>query len=101
MQYLGYLIDPSFRGVNRLFILSFEVMIDGETSQSTHIYIYIYIYIKIQQIATGSGDDQATGYLLHYPYFKEKYYLIAVDLSKQEAPDPKTIEQINFPGNLD
>ena len=23
-QYLDYLIDPSFRGVNRLFVLSFE-----------------------------------------------------------------------------
>ena len=23
-QYLNYLIDPSFRGVNRLFVLSFE-----------------------------------------------------------------------------
>ena len=23
-QYLGYLIDPSFQGVNKLFVLSFE-----------------------------------------------------------------------------
>ena len=29
------------------------------------------------------GDDYTTGYLLDYPYFKEYYQLIAVDLSKQ------------------
>ena len=43
-----------------------------------------------------------TGCLLNYPYFKQKYELIAIDLSKQQAldGDPKAIQQINFTGNL-
>ena len=42
-------------------------------------------------------------YLLDYPYFKDNYKIIAVDLSKQQAldADPRTIQQINFTGNLD
>ena len=43
----------------------------------------------------------ATGCLLDYPYFKENYKLIAIDLSKQQALDagPKAIQQINFTCN--
>ena len=33
--YLNYLINPSFQGVNRLFVLSFENE-DGRTSHSTY-----------------------------------------------------------------
>ena len=49
------------------------------------------------------GDDYTTGCLLHYPYFKDTYKMIAVDLSKQQAldADPRAIQQINFTGNLD
>ena len=38
----------------------------------------------------------------HYNYFKNYYKIIAIDLSKQQAldADPKTIQQINFKGNL-
>ena len=41
--------------------------------------------------------------MLDYPYFKKYYKLISVDLSKQQKldADPKTIQQINFTGNLD
>ena len=35
-----------------------------------------------RKIATGQGDDYTTGCLLDYPYFKEKYKMIATDLSK-------------------
>ena len=57
---------------------------------------------KSQTIVTGQGDDYTTGCLLDYPYFKENYKLIAIDSSKQLALDanPKTIQQINFTGNL-
>ena len=34
-RYLNYLINPSFQGVNRLFVLSFENE-DGRTSHSTY-----------------------------------------------------------------
>ena len=41
--------------------------------------------------------------MLDYPYFKENYKIIAIDLSKQQAldVDPRAIQQINFAANLD
>ena len=36
---------------------------------------------------TGQGDDYTTGCLLDYPYFKNHYKMIAIDLSKQQALD--------------
>ena len=41
--------------------------------------------------------------LLDYPYFKENYMMISIDLSKQQAfdADPRAIQQINFTANLD
>ena len=59
-------------------------------------------YDNIQKIATGQGYDYTTCCLLDYPYFKEHFKLIAIDLSKQQAlgADPKTIQQIKFTGNL-
>ena len=49
------------------------------------------------------GDDYTTGCLLDYPYFKDHYKMIAIDLSKQQAldADPRAIQQINFTANLD
>ena len=60
-------------------------------------------YENIRKIATGQGDDYTTGCLLDYPYFKENYKMIAIDLSKQQAldADPRAIQQINFTANLD
>ena len=90
--YLDFLIDPSFQGVNRLFVLSFEnkddrtvstkyylplveikdynVMIDGQKFFDQPVENYIRIYDKIQKIALGQGDDCTTGCLLDYNYFK-------------------------------
>ena len=58
---------------------------------------------NVRKIATGQGDDYATGYLLDYPYFKKNYKMISIDLSKQKAldADPRAIQQINFIANLD
>ena len=52
---------------------------------------------------TGEGDDYTTGCLLENYHFKKCCKMIAIDLSKQEAPDadPKAIQQINFTGNID
>ena len=60
-------------------------------------------YENIRKIATGQGDDHATGCLWDYIYFKSYYKMIAVDLSKQQTldADPKAIQQINFTENLD
>ena len=58
---------------------------------------------NIRKIATGEGDGYTTGCLLDYPYFKENYKKIAVDLSRQNKldADPRAIQHINFTANLD
>ena len=58
---------------------------------------------NIRKIATGKGDDYTNGCLLDYPYLRDSYKVIAVDLSRQKAldPDPREIQQINFTANLD
>ena len=124
-RYLNHLINPSFQGVNRLFVLSFEnendrtshstyylpkveikdynVMIDGRNFFDQPINSMIKTYENIRKIATGRGDDYTTGCLLDYSYFKENYKMIATDLSKQQVldADPRAIQQINFTANLD
>ena len=106
-RYLKHLINPSFPGVNRLFVLSFEnednrkshstyylpkveikdysVMIDGRNVFDQRINSMTKTYENIRNIATGQGDDYTTGCLLGYSYFKENYRMIAIDLSKQQA----------------
>ena len=124
-RYFEYLIDPSFQGVNRFFVLSLE----NRTDRKLHTGYYIpkveikdhnfitdernffdrpiksdlKTYNNIRKIATGQGDDYTTGCLLHYLYFKEHFELIAIDLSKQQKldADPKAMQQINFTGNLE
>ena len=63
----------------------------------------IKTYENIRKTATGQGDDYTTGCLLDYPYFKENYKMIVIDLSKQQVldADPRAIQQINFTANLD
>ena len=120
-RYLDYLIDPSFQGVNRLFVLSFEdnthqtsykryflptveikdyhVMINEQNFFDQPVKNNLRIYDSI----IGQRDDYTTGCLLDYNHFKDYYKMIAIDLSKQQAldADPKAIQQINFTGNLD
>ena len=122
---LNYLIEPSFQGVNRLFVLAFEnddqrtsnkryyipnveikdynVMIDGKNFFDQPVKNDKVTYENIRKNATGQGDDYTTGCLLDYIYFKNYYKMIVVDLSKQQAldADPKAIQQINFTANLD
>ena len=123
-RYLNYLINPSFQGVNRLFVLSFENeddrashstyylpeveikdyngMIDGRNFFDQPINDMNKTYENIRKIATGKGGDYTTGCLLDYPYFKENCKMIAIDLSKQQAldADPRKVQQINFTANL-
>ena len=60
-------------------------------------------YENIRKIATGQGDDYRTGCLLDYPYFKNCYKIITIDLSIQQAfdADSKAIQQINLTAKLD
>ena len=121
----NHLVEPSFQGVNRLFVLAFEndddrtsddeyylptveikdynIVINGENFFDQPIKNNKIKYDNIRKIATGQGDDYTTGCLLDYPYFADTYKMIAVDLSKQQAldADPRAIQQINFTANLD
>ena len=58
---------------------------------------------NIQKMTTVQGDDYTICCLQDYHYFKNYYKIIAIDLSKKQVldADPKTIQQINFTGNLD
>ena len=60
-------------------------------------------YENNRKIPIGQEDDNTTGCLLDYSYFKESYKLIAIDLSKQQEldVDPRAVQQINFTANLD
>ena len=122
---LNHLVEPSFQGVNRLFVLAFEndddrISDDGYYLPTVEIKDYKFVinvenffdqpiknnkitYDNIRKIATGQGDDYTSGCLLDYPYFANTYKMIAVDLSKQQAldADPRAIQQINFTANLD
>ena len=122
---LNHLVEPSFQGINRLFILAFEndnhrtsderyylptveikdynIVINGENFFDQPIKNNKITYDNIRKIATSQGDDYTTGCLLDYLYFANTYKMIAVDLSKQHAldADPRAIQQINFTANLD
>ena len=112
---LNHLDAPSFQGVNRFFVLAFEndtqrtsnsgyylrnveikdynIMINGENFSDQPIKNNKITYENIGKTATGQGDDYTTGCFLDYPYFKDTYKMIAVDLSKQQAldADPRAI----------
>ena len=122
---LNHLTEPSFQGVNRLFVLAYEndtqrtsakgyylpnveikdcnITINGENVFHQPIKDNKATYENIRKIATGQGDDYTTGCLLDYPYLKDGFKMIAVDLSKQQALDAdlRSIQQINFTANLD
>ena len=124
-QNLNHLVELSFQGVNRLFVLAFEndnhristkrynlptveikdynIMINGENIFDQPIKNNKVTYENIRKIATGKGDVYTTGFLLDYSYFADTYKMIAVDLSKQQAldADPRAIQQINFTAKLD
>ena len=122
---LNHLVEPIFQVVNILFVLEFEndtqrtsakgcylpnvemkdfnIMINGENFFDQPVKDNKVTYENIRKIGTGKGDDYTTGCSLDYPYFKDSYKMIAVDLSKQQAldADPRANYQINFTANLD
>ena len=78
-------------------------MIDGRNVFDKPINSMNKTHENIRRIATGKRDDYTTGFLLDYPYFKENYKMIAIDLSKQNEldADPRAIQQTNFTANLE
>ena len=122
---LNHLVEPSFQGVNRPFVLAFEndtqttsakgyylptveikdynIMINGENVFDQPIKNNKVTYENIRKIATGQRVDHTTDCLLNYQYIKDYYKMIAIGLIKQQAldADPRAIQQINFTANLD
>ena len=122
---LNHLVEPSFQGINRLFVLAFanddhrisnkryyipnveikdyNVMIDGKNFFDQSVRNDIVTYENIRKIAIGQGDDYITDCLLDYTYFKKYNKMIAIDLSKQQAldADPRAIQPVNYTANLD
>ena len=116
-------LDPSFQGVNRLFVLAYNrvdgqptrngqrkyylpridlkkynVIIDGRNFYDNPIEGDIEKYRELKKLMIGKGEDYTTGPLLDCNYFDKHYKLVAVDLSKQKEldADPRAIQQIEF-----
>ena len=88
---LNHLVEPSFQGINRLFVLAFEndnhrrsderyylptveikdynIAVNGGNFFDQPIKNNKITYDNIRKIATSQGDDYTTGCLLDYPYF--------------------------------
>ena len=116
-RYIRELLDSSYQGVKRLFVLAYNntvgdndrvsidffkkyflprvkienrnIEIDGRNFYDQSVNDLIKQYHKIRKISTGQGDDCITGCLLDFAYFekRKKYRLTAADLSKQKALD--------------
>ena len=122
---LNYLIDSTFTNFDRLFVLSFQRIAEGETTEDYRDSFLRYYtpsveikdfnvlidrknsfelpvkneeeaYKKI--INMSKNNDYTTGNLLDFAYFKENYKLNAIDLIKQTKL--KEPQQINFIGKL-
>ena len=116
-------LDPSFQGVNRLFVTAYNrvdgqpnrddqrkyylpridlnkynVIIDGRNIYDNPIESDIEKYRQLKKVMIGKGEDYTTGSLLNFNYLKKPYKLVAVDLSKQKEldADPRAIQQIEF-----
>ena len=114
-------LDPSFQGVNRLFVMAYRangqptrnrqqkyylprtdlekyVIIDGRNFYDNPIESDIEKYRELKKVMIGKGEDYTTGSLLDFNYFDKHYKLVAVDLSKQKEldADPRAIQQIEF-----
>ena len=116
-------LDPSFQGVNRLFVTAYNsangqptrngqrkyylpridlnkynVIIDGRNFYDNPIESDIEKYRELKKVMIGKGEDYTTGSLLDFNYFKKCYKLVAVDLSKQKEldADPRVIQEIEF-----
>ena len=102
-------LDPSFQGVNRLFVMAYN-RVDGQPSRNGQRKYYlprislnkynviidernfydnpiesdIEKYRELKKVMIGKGEDHTTGSLLDYNYFDKNYKLVAVDLSKQK-----------------
>ena len=117
-------LDPSFQGVNRLFVMAFSrennnqptrngrakyylpridlkknnFIIDGRNFYDNPVENDVEKYRELKRVMIGKGEDYTKGSLLDFDYFKKHYRLVAVHLSKQKEldADPRAIQQIEF-----
>ena len=116
-------LDPSFQGVNRLFVMAYNsangqptrngqqkyylpridlekynVIIDGRNFYDNPIESDTEKYRELKKVLIGKGEGYTTGFLLDFNYFDRHYKLVAVDLSKQKEldEDPRAIQQTEF-----
>ena len=116
-------LDPSFQGVNRIFVMAYNrangqstrngqqkyylpridlekynVIIDGRNFYDNPIESDIEKYRELKKVMIGKGEDYTRGSLLDFNYFDKHYKLVAVDLSKQKEldADARAIQQIEF-----
>ena len=121
-------LDPSFQGVNGLFLMAYSreanqptrndhqkyylpridlkkynVTIDGRNFYDNPIENNSEKYRELKKVMIGKGDDYTTGSLSDYNYFIKHYKLVAVDLSKQKELDAdlRAMQQIEFKYTLD
>ena len=128
-KHIGELLDSSYQGVKRLFILAYDnaagdnqvsvdyfkkyfllrvkiekysMEIDGRNFYDQPINDSIKQCDEIRKISTGQHDNYTTGCLLDFAYFEKNYGLIAADLSKQKAldADSRPIQQMIFTGKI-
>ena len=119
---LDYLIDPTFRNIKRLFILSFK---NGEDDPSMNSFLKYYLPlveikdfnalidnkpffdypVKIKKIGyeklieMSRNDDYTRGNVLEFSYHQIYHRLIGIDLSRQTHTSIP--QQINFVGKLE
>ena len=119
---LDYLIDPTFRNINRLFVLSFKNCNDDSTRDSFDEYYMPLVEIKDfnaliddktffdqpgkkkqevheKLVEMSRKNDHITGNLLDYLYHQKYCKLIDIDLSRQI--NTSIPQQINFTGKLE
>ena len=125
-DYIRELLDASYHGVKRLFVLAYDntgdnpvtvnsrrryflprikienynIEIDGRNFYDQPINDSIMQYNEVWKVSAAQGDDYMTGCLLDFTYFEKKYRLIAAELSKQKVLDAdlRVIQQIIFTG---
>ena len=119
---IDYLIDPTFRNISRLFVLSFKNGDDDSTRYSFDGYYMPLVEIKDLKalidnipvfdervknrqeayekvIAMPKNDDSTTENLLEYLHHQKDYKFIGIDLSRQT--NTSIPQQINFVGELE
>ena len=116
------MIDPTFRNINRLFVLSFKIGINDLTKLSFDKYYIPLVEIKDFNVLIDNklffdqpvknkeeaceklvkiswNGDYTTGNILDYSYHQKYYKFIGIDLSRQT--NTSISQQINFVGKVE